>query len=103
MESKTELLTTQSELTMDVEKMKQNKDLSSELLKVKHMVNTPFTIVTAEDMGSFVAMGNARLTEYMSMEECQSMVIEKDWQLIMGMAGRIATMTFNDLKNLNNE
>ena len=97
MESKTELLATQSESTMDAEKTKQNNSTSYELIKVRHIQGTPFTIVKVEENQSwFIAMGNARLTEYKdTVKECEEMIENKSWELTMAMCGRIAELTYN--------
>lgn len=103
MESKKELLATQSDLITDAEKTKANKENSSELIKIKHIEKTPFTIInTVDNEKWFIAMGNARLTEYKnSLEECEEMIIEKSWELIMSMCSRIVDITLT-IKNENN-
>ena len=76
----------------DVEEMKVDKPKSSELVKIKNVEGTPFTIVTVESTNKkFVAMGQARMSEYKdTMEECEEMINNKSWELIMAMVGRIS-------------
>lgn len=98
MVSKAELLATQLDGITDADETNANKVKSSELVNVKHIVNTPFTIVRTHDgTKNFIAMGNARLSEYKeTMEECEEMVNCKSWELIMAMCGRIAELTYNE-------
>lgn len=105
MESKTELLRTQSELITELKETNTENKHSSELIKIRHIANTPFTIVYVDENKSyFIAMGNARLSDYMnSDEDCVKMIEEKSYELIMAMCGRIATLTYNDLKLNNND
>lgn len=41
-----------------------------------------FTVVTVKDKGSFVAFGNAMLTQFMDKETCIGMIHDRDWELI---------------------
>lgn len=103
MESKKELLHTQSGMTMDVEETNQNKQVSSELIKIKHVKETPFTIVTVEENKVFIALGQARMTDYKeNIEECEEMINNKSWELIMAMVGRISEIVYKENFNINN-
>lgn len=54
-----------------------------ELIKQSHVLGTPFTIVSQNNQ-HFVAVGNARLTEFFnSYEEALNAVTEKTWDLII--------------------
>ena len=64
-----------------------NKQKSSEI--VKNVEADIFRIVTTED-GSFVALGNNRLTEYMSEKEAYARVMERDWELIFNVIATTA-------------
>jgi len=76
---------------------KTNKEKSSEI--VKNEEADIFRIVTTEE-GSFVALGNNRLTEYVSEEDAYRMVIDRDWQLIFNV---IATTAKAIIKTQNQE
>lgn len=74
-----------------------NSSKSSEI--VKNEEAEIFRIVTTEE-GSFVALGNNRLTEYVSEKEAYAMVMERDWQLIFNV---IATTAKAIIKTQNQE
>jgi hypothetical protein len=69
-----------------------NNSKSSEI--VKNEEADIFRIVTTED-GSFVALGNNRLTEFVSEEDAYRMVIDKDWQLIFNVIATTAKAIIN--------
>lgn len=54
---------------------------SGELVQREHVEGTPFQIITIEQ-GSFLAVGNKRVTDYTTKEECKRMIEEKGWDLI---------------------
>lgn len=60
--------------------MKNNK----ELVKRTTVEETPFTIITIENEGSFISMGKYRMSKVMeNEEECKKYVHEKPWEFIM--------------------
>lgn len=44
--------------------------------------NTPFHLVTTTE-GCFIAMGNNRISDITSKEECEKQVQEKNWKLVL--------------------
>ena len=55
-------------------------DTASEL--VQREEHEPFTVVTMEGKGSFIAFGNIMLTEITTKERCIEMIRTRDWDLI---------------------
>ena len=55
-------------------------DKSSEL--VQREEHEPFTVVTIEGKGSFIAFGNIMLTPITTKERCIEMIERRDWDLI---------------------
>ena len=55
-------------------------DTSSEL--VQREEHEPFTVVTMEGKGSFIAFGNIMLTQITTKERCIEMLETRDWDLI---------------------
>lgn len=47
--------------------------------------DTPFVIVTIEQ-GSFIALGNRRITEYMPKDECKRLIKDRNWELITNLS-----------------
>ena len=41
-----------------------------------------FTLVTVKDKGTFIAFGNATLTEFTTKENCKQMIDKRAWTLI---------------------
>lgn len=76
-------ISTQSTSTSDAEK----KDNSSSLVNKFEM--DIFTIVTI-DKGSFVALGNKRLTDFGSIEDCKRWVKERDYKFLFNLMATIA-------------
>lgn len=60
-----------------------------ELIKRNHVLGTPFVIITVDE-GSFVGCGKYRLTEFMTEEECQELINNRDWNLIISMVSIIS-------------
>lgn len=54
---------------------------SGKILDRKQCEDTPFQIVNT-DSGAFIAIGNQRISDLMTVEECKKMVEEKTWGLI---------------------
>ena len=76
-------ISTQNTLTSEAEK----KDNSHSLVNKFEMVI--FTIVTI-DKGSFVALGNKRLTDFGSIEDCKKWVKERDYKFLFNLMATIA-------------
>ena len=61
---------------------------NAELYKRTHIEDSPFQIIELTEkmengrMKAFVAMGDKRLTNYMTVEEAHGKVKERDWDLI---------------------
>lgn len=84
----------------ETKELKEN--FSEELIKIKHIEGTPFTLINTE-MGWFIAMGQARLTEYEETKErLEKMIEEKDWGLMVSFAARIVDIALKEHKLINN-
>lgn len=82
--SNTELL--QSETSTQEQDGREN---SFNVIQVHNNVaETPFRIVETTQ-GSFVALGNKRLTELKHISECCEMITEKKWELLFGVIALI--------------
>ena len=57
------------------------KSQSSKMIEREKVEGTMFDVITMEQ-GSFVALGENRVTDYQEKEKCIEMVKDKDWQLI---------------------
>ena len=57
------------------------KSQSSKMIEREKVEGTMFDVITMEE-GSFVALGENRVTDYQEKEKCIEMVKDKDWQLI---------------------
>ncbi|AXH74824.1 MAG: hypothetical protein [Microviridae sp.] len=88
---------------INAEETKQTKEnYSEELLKVKHIEGTPFTVVRADNNKWFIAMGQARLTDYLeSEEECVNKINLHDWELLISFIARIQDIGLNEHKLIN--
>lgn len=79
------------------------------LIEAERMEGTPFTIITATDKGkeapdgSFIAMGNQRMSELNTYEECVKLVKERDWVLITALAIEMAERVIKFKNNKNQE
>lgn len=83
----------QSEL-LHTQQNAEEQENNSNLCEIKKMEGTPFTIVRKNDEGefnSFIAIGNNRLTGMMTDEECERMIEEKDWNLLVQMTVYVAS------------
>lgn len=69
------------EHTQDYVQETENKLESGKILERKQCENTPFHVVNTES-GAFIAIGNQRISDLMTVEECKKMVEEKTWGLI---------------------
>lgn len=93
MTQQAELLSIQS----GTEKLNTNNNQSSQLVDKERVENTGFDIVGNQDHGYFVALGAFRITKAQSKEECNRMINEKDYELIIGLIG--ACMQANNALN----
>ena len=82
-------------------------DTSSEL--VQREEHTPFTVVTMEGKGSFIAFGNIMLTEITTKKRCIEMLETRDWNLIgaftmvLNSANKSLEERFNEKANQDGE
>lgn len=77
----------------------QNKDNSSELVQgLEQVGESPFMLVTTIE-GSFLALGEHRVTDMMDIQEAREMVEKKSWALI----GALFTVMQNKLNNQLNQ
>ncbi|AXH76379.1 MAG: hypothetical protein [Microviridae sp.] len=53
-----------------------------ELLKRDRIENTPFEIISTE-RGCFIGLGQFRLTNFITNQECIEMINDKDWNLLL--------------------
>lgn len=58
-----------------------NKNSSEKLIQREPVEGTPFQIITIEQ-GTFIAIGNRRITEYTTKEECQQKIECQSWDLL---------------------
>ena len=70
----------ENETALNEQTGKHFADFSEELVQ-REKVDI-FTVVTVKDKGSFVAFGNAMLTEMMDRDICISMIHDRAWELI---------------------
>lgn len=78
---------------MNAQEKENSSNSSDKIVEREHIENTPFTIITLEK-GSFIAIGNKRVTEYTTKQECKNLIFERDWDLIANMVmAMYATMT----------
>lgn len=78
---------------------KQDKETyGTELVKMERIEETPFTLVTIEDKGSFIAIGEKRVSDFKeSKEELIELINGKSWELIVATIGVINGM-YNEIK-----
>lgn len=65
--------------------MKESKEHSSTIKNIERYEETPFGIVETNEEtenNCFVALGNKRVSQLQTKEECERMIDEKDWTLI---------------------
>lgn len=68
-----------------VEENQNNSKSSGKIIENTKVPGTPFTLVDVEDQGTFIAIGNNRVTEMMTREEAEDQIINRDWQLIISL------------------
>lgn len=54
---------------------------ATELLEKREVPNTPFTIVGNDEDGFIITMGNMRLTDKKTYNECMQMINERNYDL----------------------
>lgn len=85
---------------------KENSLGSYNLNDIERVHGTPFTVVKVptvkEAQNSFIAIGNARITNLMTGKECMGMILNKDWNLIVSAIDIIAT-NLQNMKPVNQE
>lgn len=79
---------------------KNNSGSNYELIKREQVEGTPFMIITTEH-GSFIALGQYRITEDLKKEQLLQMIEDKDWTLYLAAASAITELTIKD-KQINN-
>lgn len=70
------------QLQTNVQETENNSQSSEHLIERERVDNTPFTIVTIQQ-GTFIAISNRRVTDYITKEECYNLIKEKPWSLII--------------------
>jgi len=78
--------------------VKENNVSSGKLISHEKVPNSPFSIVELDSMGSFVAMGNDRISDFMSTKECWDLVSSKPWDLILASVTSLLTHILKDKK-----
>lgn len=69
----------------------------------KREVSGFFEIISAHDK-HFIALGNHRLTEFKkSPEECERMIIDKDWELLAGFIGALISIDKMSVPDISND
>lgn len=66
--------------------MKENRETFSGIKEIHDINHLPLVIVETTNEGennSFVAIGQSRLSDLTTKENCERMIEEKDWNLIM--------------------
>ena len=64
-------------------------EASSELVKREDI--PPFTVVTIQEKGSFIAFGQVMLTDFQSEEKCKEDIEKRDWNLIASFSMLLAS------------
>lgn len=59
-------------------------DKKEQLIQQEEIPHTPFTLVTVLDKGSFIALGNMRLTDYLpTKEHAIDVITEESWDFLL--------------------
>lgn len=82
------------QLSMNVPEKENN---SNSLIKRIEVINTPFRIIETEK-GSFIALGDQRLTDYITTKECYKMINERSWELLL----TVMTVVYDKIAQLEN-
>ena len=73
--------------------MKESKEKSISITNVENYNETPFTLVTTDEPtenNTFVGLAGKRLTHSMTREECERLIDEKDYSLLVSLMIHIA-------------
>lgn len=74
-----------------------NLNSNSQLIEKEIHPGTAFQIVGNKEQGYFVALGYYRITEIHTKEECQRMINEKDYELILGLINASIIISKKDI------
>lgn len=96
---KDKLYVSESENSQQNGQKEEHKSTSSKLIEREKVEGTMFDIITTEE-GTFVALGENRVSDYIQKEEAIEMVKNKEWQLIEQMAILIAKWVTKEM-NIN--
>lgn len=59
-------------------------DKKEQLIESEMIKDTPFTLVTVKDRGSFIALGQGRITDYYdNPEEAKQQININDWYFVL--------------------
>ncbi len=78
--------------------VKEHKGDTGKLLSHEKVPDSPFAIVEVDGLGCFVAMGNDRISDFMSPLECWELVNEKPWDLILSAVTSLVSHILIDKK-----
>lgn len=93
----------QLELDNVQESTQKTESKNQSLIEYTQIAGTPFTIVTNTEKGtSFVAMGNNRLSEEISWQECKDLIDFRSWEIIFQMAACLCSKIIDEKLNNNN-
>jgi len=77
-----------------------NKENSSELVKVEqHESGLCIVTFNNNDNESCICLGQKRLTEFMSKEECIVLLDQRDWKVLMGYVCAVCETILDNNKN----
>lgn len=65
-----------------------------ELIKREPVEGTPFTKVTT-DRGTFIGMGQYRLTEFLESDQIQDILLTKDWNFLLAVVSVVVENIVN--------
>lgn len=75
----------------------ENKLQSGKILEIKPVEGTPFSIVVIEQ-GTFISLGNQRISQIMKEEESKLQIYRKDWNLIISLIVMITERVYEQIK-----
>lgn len=96
---------TESEKSENTAQETENKSQSGKIIQMHTSEYHPFTIVelgNGEKKNCFIGVQNKRITEIMTKEECEEMIIERDWNLIITLMSVISDMQISEKQNTAN-
>ncbi len=87
--------TKKEEMSSSAERL-DNTDSNYEMVKRQRVEGSPFELITIEDEGSFIALGNKRLTEvYEKKLQALDAINEKSWNNII----RVMVVVMDNINN----